>query len=236
MALCNQCGEAVEFYTAPNGRRIPRHVFGRCGADSNNYGRSATPEPESLSPAMARQIWRSFVNPNARCPVCRAPVYYYESKNGGRVFFDQLGWPWPKHGCTDRPTWRWPADTGFRLKEEDVQEPINPPIWRREGWVPVAKFEWSTGLPNTKSKNRLTGGIVWSAEDASEVKVFWPWHLGFDWNGLVMMREDPRSLYRIEFKTFWLDDGVVRVQRLVAVKNDPLTNRLTLLSRLRDKR
>jgi len=40
----------------------------------------------------------------------------------------------------------------------------------------------------------------------------------------------------VEFETFRLDGDAVRVQRLVAVKNDPLTTVPTLLSRLRDKR
>ena len=39
--------------------------------------------------------------PNSRCPVCNASVYYYESPYGGKVFFDELGPPWPKHPCTD---------------------------------------------------------------------------------------------------------------------------------------
>lgn len=43
----------------------------------------------------------SYVNPNAACPLCGAPVYFYLSPNGGRVFFDELGPPWPKHPCTD---------------------------------------------------------------------------------------------------------------------------------------
>lgn len=43
----------------------------------------------------------SFLNPNARCPVCGDPVYYYESPYGGRVFFDEIGPPWAKHPCTD---------------------------------------------------------------------------------------------------------------------------------------
>lgn len=40
-----------------------------------------------------------FVNPNARCPVCGAAVFYYESESGGKVWFDELGPPWPKHPC-----------------------------------------------------------------------------------------------------------------------------------------
>ena len=43
-----------------------------------------------------------FINRNAYCPVCGSPVYYYQNVAGSRVFFDELGPPWPKHPCTDR--------------------------------------------------------------------------------------------------------------------------------------
>jgi hypothetical protein len=57
------------------------------------------------SPAAAKpfQTIVSYVNPNARCPVCGDRVYFYQSPNGGRVFFNDLGWPWKKHPCTDNP-------------------------------------------------------------------------------------------------------------------------------------
>lgn len=42
-----------------------------------------------------------FVEPNARCPVCGEPVFFYSNMNGSKVFFDDLGPPWPKHPCTD---------------------------------------------------------------------------------------------------------------------------------------
>ena len=47
--------------------------------------------------------WRSVGNhgPNAECPVCGQPVYFVQPENGGRIFFDELGPPWPKHPCTD---------------------------------------------------------------------------------------------------------------------------------------
>lgn len=44
---------------------------------------------------------KSYTNPNAKCPVCGESVFFYQSEHGGRVFFDDLGWPWPKHPCTD---------------------------------------------------------------------------------------------------------------------------------------
>ncbi|BBL59453.1 hypothetical protein [Methylomonas koyamae] len=43
-----------------------------------------------------------FINPNAECPVCSQPVFFYQNKSGSRVFFDELGPPWPKHPCTSK--------------------------------------------------------------------------------------------------------------------------------------
>ena len=43
----------------------------------------------------------SYTDPNARCPRCRASVFFYRSPYGGCVYFDELGPPWPKHPCMD---------------------------------------------------------------------------------------------------------------------------------------
>ena len=43
----------------------------------------------------------SYTIPNVHCPVCGARVFFYRSPYDGRVFFDHLGPPWPKHPCTD---------------------------------------------------------------------------------------------------------------------------------------
>ena len=51
----------------------------------------------------ARSISSCYVNPNARCPVCGASVFFYANQSGSRVYFDDLGHPWPKHPCTDNP-------------------------------------------------------------------------------------------------------------------------------------
>lgn len=44
-----------------------------------------------------------LVRPNAECPVCTQPVFFYQNANGSRVYFDELGPPWPKHPCTAFP-------------------------------------------------------------------------------------------------------------------------------------
>lgn len=51
----------------------------------------------------ARTISGCYINPNAKCPICGDAVYFYANEHGSRVFFDDLGPPWPKHPCTDNP-------------------------------------------------------------------------------------------------------------------------------------
>jgi hypothetical protein len=54
---------------------------------------------EIANPFGAFFSFNSFVNPNATCPVCGDSVFYYQCPNGGKVYFDALGPPWPKHPC-----------------------------------------------------------------------------------------------------------------------------------------
>lgn len=72
---------------------------------------------------------RSFVDPNASCPVCGAAVFYYQSPDGGRVFFDEMGPPWPKHPCTDNSAPLQPR----RFVENTGRQPT----WIAAGWRPL---------------------------------------------------------------------------------------------------
>lgn len=40
-----------------------------------------------------------WADPNAKCPLCGAAVYFFADRFGGRVYFDEVGPPWPKHPC-----------------------------------------------------------------------------------------------------------------------------------------
>ena len=44
-----------------------------------------------------QHVYEKFTRPT-RCRYCNAKVYFIRN-NGGSVFLDDLGWPWPKHGC-----------------------------------------------------------------------------------------------------------------------------------------
>ena len=87
-------------------------------------------------------LFPSYVNPNANCPVCRAAVYFYQSPYGGRVYFDELGPPWPKHPCTDSTRFSLPKPVSRRVHplgitsiEEKLAEPVRFK-WFSEGWLP----------------------------------------------------------------------------------------------------
>jgi hypothetical protein len=93
----------------------------------------------------------SYVNTNAHCPVCGCSVFFYRSPYNGRVFFDALGWPWPKHGCTDNSIAprRATRDSviGQTLKTE--------PTWRKEGWEPFL----SSKLYSSRDPVLVTGDL-----------------------------------------------------------------------------
>ncbi len=76
---------------------------GHLGQSSGGYGAHEASLPSFASWARAhyQSESRGYTNPSARCPVCQAAVFFYQSPDGGRVFFDELGPPWPKHPCTD---------------------------------------------------------------------------------------------------------------------------------------
>lgn len=93
------------------------------------------PRPASAARACSRTATlETFTTPNARCPVCRAEVFFYQSPHGGRVFFDEIGPPWPKHPCTDRSHGNSRAPT--RPASVYALRPIAPE-WLRNDWLPL---------------------------------------------------------------------------------------------------
>lgn len=95
MPICDQCGGEIEFRYM-NGRPTPIHINGGwCPGYRSGSGGSS-------SGAGSFRTVESYLNPNAYCPVCGQRVFFYQSPYGGRVFFDDVGWPWQKHPCTDK--------------------------------------------------------------------------------------------------------------------------------------
>jgi hypothetical protein len=163
MAFCYHCGEEIEFINNGFGA-IPIHPSGSCSGRGGGYGGGrgyssfrSTSEGEVFEFPFI--TYPSYVNPNARCPVCGASVYFYQSPYGGRVFFDELGPPWPKHPCTDNPAVRHHfsspesrarflvgATTQTSEPDSEASERIEKPAtviapprlaaWAEAGWMP----------------------------------------------------------------------------------------------------
>ena len=78
MDHCPDCKQEIRFRMM-NGRRVP---FG-CVCNRVPYGE--IPRSESGH-------WRTT------CPKCHARIFFLRH-NGGCVWLDDLGYPWPEHGC-----------------------------------------------------------------------------------------------------------------------------------------
>lgn len=165
MQTCYHCGDRISFFH-DGFRAIPVHESGSCsrrawGGGTGSEWDSFRTTSEGISFDFPFVTYESYVNPNARCPVCGAAVYFYQSPYGGRVFFDELGPPWPKHPCTDHPQVRQEPSTsagrsriltihngasadGVLHVEDKAQadqdsrpaEARRPPPWAKDGWMP----------------------------------------------------------------------------------------------------
>lgn len=104
-----------------------------CGWCVNLGGRTRQKGVLYASPDRARLFtsYESYTIPNASCPVCGASVFFYQSPTGGRVFFDELGPPWPKHPCTDN------SSRPVRLLSSNHLSSNRAIEWVREGWEPI---------------------------------------------------------------------------------------------------
>ena len=158
MAYCYHCGEEIEFINNGFGA-IPIHPSGSCsGRGGGGYGGGGggiRPDGDGGFFEFPFITYPSYINPNARCPVCGADVYFYQSPYGGRVFFDELGPPWPKHPCTDNAVVRHYFSSaegrakilkGEKPDVDNAQQggagtPATPvtapaPSWAVAGWMP----------------------------------------------------------------------------------------------------
>ena len=80
---------------------VSEHQVWRDGWSSGFSSSATSSYPSYAHLARPSTYIECFVNPNAKCPVCHQPVFFYQNAFGSRVFFEDLGPPWPKHPCTD---------------------------------------------------------------------------------------------------------------------------------------
>lgn len=89
--FCKDCGGEIIFRYV-DGVCTPIHLSGCCYESSPRID--------------AKNIYRTWSEPHgdfcrpSKCPRCKEPIFFIKY-NGGSVYVDELGWPWPKHPCFD---------------------------------------------------------------------------------------------------------------------------------------
>lgn len=84
---------------------------GHLGGGGGHGGWAPTVVVRGPRPTPRERAWPRWATGHARsdlgeplthptvCPVCGAEIFFHTNGNGDVVFFDELGWPWPKHPC-----------------------------------------------------------------------------------------------------------------------------------------
>lgn len=128
---------------------------------------------------VGRGVQGCFVVPNAKCPVCGVPVFYYANQFGSRVYFDDLGPPWPKHPCTDQPRTRQPLIHDAwkpitRRKRGEIQELIGAAntlgFLKNKQFGVRSKADWSLTVieevVRSGERNDVKASLIDSADGA----------------------------------------------------------------------
>jgi hypothetical protein len=116
-----------------------------CGWGGFGLGRN------NRSPQSSRSTLSHFTIPNATCRYCGSRVFYYQSVDGGRVFFDALGPPWPKHPCTASA----PVYKTYKHPDAVAAETYQ---WQRDSWNPFILNAVESYSPNLLRVNGFCGG------------------------------------------------------------------------------
>jgi hypothetical protein len=177
--VCNAWNHPVECRCGWGGE-------GSLGGGRGGYGGGFGGMGEPLS-------YDSYTNPNARCPVCGAGVIFYQSPEGGRVFFDPpIGPPWPKHPCTDRRA----GGRSVSLNSTAAAERLR--ALEEEGWEPFVV----TATAPEYSTTTVTGYLVRTGETTCFVIYSRDW-----WGGRApaYIRRSPTNPRRYEIATLKLD-------------------------------
>lgn len=114
------------------------------------------------------QVSDSYTNPNATCPTCRSRVFYYESPFGGKVYFDHMGPPWPRHPCMDLHQAK--IRLTFGTEQAQSTNKLKAPNYQIEdGWRPVYCAEIT-------NSTELSGCIVLSLYEPENRKLLYAKH------------------------------------------------------------
>lgn len=123
---------------------------------NSGYSTPTAPASTTTGAAFAKgRLPRStrWVKANASCPVCGALVYFYSNEHGSRVYFDEVGPPWPKHPCTDTGSARSPGDSEKNRRLAPRLYDIS--VGRKNG--SHSGFAAPPAFPNSRNSSEVVG-------------------------------------------------------------------------------
>lgn len=146
----------VEHYV--EGHWVERDDWERTGGSHGlltSYYEHRLREARGWSSATAR-----LVVPNASCPVCGADVFFYRNEHGSRVYFDELGPPWPKHPCTDNEVHRRRAGRVKRVEPASPQPRAEEDVDLLRSWDEGGEFDPEFDFGQRYGRGRWTAWRV----------------------------------------------------------------------------
>jgi hypothetical protein len=174
MATCQYCGEEIHFRNV-DGRCVPIHPGGgwSCGGTASAAPIRSSPSIFCSSPDRAYIVrtWptEDFTRETA-CPVCGASVFFVRH-NGGSVWFDNLGWPWPKHPCMDSD-WE-PRFAGLTTPQLGVIAQLNRSDVDPAPLIEIEFLDGTRGsvkILDTWPGDALLGALVFISQDAQVLR------------------------------------------------------------------
>lgn len=156
MTRCRYCGEEIIFRYVDD-VVTPIHLSGGwcCGVD-----RSSQQSSTSALSVVARyeKSYQDVCHPT-KCPICRRLVFFIRH-NGGCVWVNEPGWPWPKHECFEKKP--EPAWLGYMRKAAPIRAGFSGLIvrgkWVREGQAGSSRIALAVDCVNEGRLCVLTTG------------------------------------------------------------------------------
>lgn len=126
MATCKVCGGEIIFRHV-DGAITPIHLSGGCPGPSPSGSRASAVQVKEFEHS------RDFCREN-NCPICHRRAFFIRH-NGGSVWVDELGWPWPKHPCFDHEPQTKTVFDGLAADSDKLRSPKGAVVLR-VGFVP----------------------------------------------------------------------------------------------------
>ena len=151
MAICKFCGEEIEFRTQ-RGNVIPLH---RCDTTVIEWASARKANPDCCRRTL--------------CPRCRLHYVFFVRHNGGSIWFDYLGPPWPQHACFEKvdrpeiPTFLLNIPEGIRCQPAQVVSCVYYERFKVSVATVYLEDRWKIKKPlylSIRGRHRLRGPIA----------------------------------------------------------------------------